>query len=458
MRVSFCLPLDIRLILITLPDMALRAETGFDHAAEVAALTAVERGEEVARIQRAWRAYLGESPKPLKVPAGSIDDNVQLSSAKVIVDTGVSFLFGGELSFGEDQEAVEAVVQNSGGPLVWQRLAVSGAIGGTAFIRLRPDNEGAPRFVVLDPENVEIIFDPADHEIIWGYIISWLEAREETTVACRQRIIRSETDSWEIIDEESRETGAWIEVSRELWGYEWCPVDHCQNMPLPSSVTGMSDLEPDVLSLSQNVDRTSALINRILRLYSYPRTVATGVGTKLDIDSNPGSVLLLENPAADIKNLEMSSDLGSSIAYHKMLSAQLYQLARIPEVATGKLDSAGQLSSLALKVMYAPLISKTETKRRTYGGLMERVIPRALEMAGVPLTGERLTIGWPSMVPVDDLSDRQVAVIDQQLGISKDTIIERLGYDPVVERAQRMEDRAENADQFNAGGFPPLDE
>ena len=53
--------------------------------------------ERLLRIQQAWLAYYGKLPKPLKVKPGQQDDNIRLSYGRLIVDKGVSFLFGDEL-------------------------------------------------------------------------------------------------------------------------------------------------------------------------------------------------------------------------------------------------------------------------------------------------------------------------------------------------------------------------
>ena len=54
---------------------------------------AAEELERQLRFKRAWEAYYGRTPKPLKVRQGGLDDNVQVNYARLIVNKGVSFLF-----------------------------------------------------------------------------------------------------------------------------------------------------------------------------------------------------------------------------------------------------------------------------------------------------------------------------------------------------------------------------
>jgi len=132
----------------------------------------------------------------------------------------------------------------------------------------------------------------------------------------------------------------------------------------------------------------------------------------------------------------MQSDLASSIELYKRLREALHEISRIPEVATGKLETTGQLSGSALQILYQPLLEKTETKRRTYGDMLVELNRRLLAMGGF---GDEVftTIHWPELLPFDPMQERQAALIDQQLGVSNDTLLQRLGYDPDLERQKR---------------------
>lgn len=57
-----------------------------------------ERQKRLERYKRTWEAYLAELPDPIVVD-GPSNDNVKVNPARAIVNTGVFFLFGGELKF-----------------------------------------------------------------------------------------------------------------------------------------------------------------------------------------------------------------------------------------------------------------------------------------------------------------------------------------------------------------------
>lgn len=50
-------------------------------------------------MRKRWEAYYGKLPPALKVKPGAADDNIRLNYARMIVDKGVSFLFGQEVGF-----------------------------------------------------------------------------------------------------------------------------------------------------------------------------------------------------------------------------------------------------------------------------------------------------------------------------------------------------------------------
>lgn len=427
---------------------------------DLAEMADADDREREQRIRGAWDAYYGYAPEPLKKRRGeSVNDNVRLNYPRLIVDAGVAHLFGDALLVRapEDapdtiQPAVDELIRRNGGDLLWQRLGLSGAVGGTMFARLSPQSDGAVRIICLDPQTVDVEWEPDDFETVTQYTVSWTTVTEHGGVARRQVIAR-DGDGWIIIDQEAIE-GGWMTLEETPWPKPYSPIVQAQNLPSPHEVYGISDLEPDVLRLCTSIERVASNVNRIVRLYAHPRTWGRMIGDTLNMDANPGSVLQFENPQAELRNLEMQSDLASSIDLYRRLVAALHETTRIPEVATGKLDNAGQMSGLALRILYAPLIQKTETKRRTYGHAITEIIRRSLDLQGLG-DDTLVTLGWPPLVPTDPEAERRTAIIDQQLGVSNRTLMEQLGYNPDAEIMQAAEEKRTTADEatraFNAG-------
>jgi hypothetical protein len=61
---------------------------------------------------------------------------------------------------------------------------------------------------------------------------------------------------------------------------------------------------------------------------------------------------------------------------------------------------------------------------------------RLLEIAGF---GDDLmtTLHWPELIPGDPDAEAKTLLMWQQLGVSQDTILRRLGLDPELEREKR---------------------
>ena len=420
-------------------------------------LAILDDHEREQRIKRAYDAYFNGGPDTLKQRKGEINDNVKINYSRLIVDAGVANLFGSQLVVNapadapdEVQNEIDKIIRDNGGGLLWQRMGVSGAIGGTAYYRLQVKEDGSIRVIIVDPSTVEIEWDDQDHEYVTGYIITFVPNSGLESVARRLVIRKQDDETWLITEQEAFDEG-WRTIDEEEWPWPFPPMGHAQNIPSPHETYGIADLEPDVLDLCDGINRVVSNINRIVRLYAHPRTWGKMIGDALNMDANPGAVIRLEHPDAELHNLEMSSDLGSSIDLYRRMVAALHETTRIPEVATGKLDSAGQLSSLSLRILYAPLIQKTESKRRTYGQAIERLFMQSLALRGYEDILVELI--WPELLPADPEAMRRTALLDSQLGVSSATILEGLGYDPEVEADNKREEGQQQQSLFNAGGF-----
>jgi hypothetical protein len=413
--------------------------------------------DELARLRsyrEAWEAYHGDFPAPLKTRVDQADDNVIVNYARSVVDKGVSFLFGQDIRFEldetqqtDEEEWLDACWSANGGSVLLQKLALNGGVCGHVFAKLVPAPPGRqyPRVIVLDPANVAVGYDPGDIDDVQWYRIQYagLDPQTGKVVTYRQTIER-DGGIWQITDQVSRSGGGWQTTGEERWPYTWSPVIDCQNLPLPNEYYGLSDLPEDVLRLNRSINFVLSNLARIIRYHAHPKTWGRGF-TAQQLSIAVDETIVLPSPDAELRNLEMLNDLSSSIALYERLREALHEVTRIPEVATGKLERAGALSGVALQILYQPLIEKTETKRRTYGAMLIELNRRLLALGGF---GEdhHTVIHWPEMLPTDTMQEAQTALLYQQLGVSADTLLQRLGYDPDMEKDKREADSARLGD------------
>lgn len=425
--------------------------------------------ERALLMRRAYQSYVGKPKKPLQVLAGAPDDNLILSLGRLIVDKGVSFLFGQEVTSQIEDAAGASARQSAEADKApsrtaprqdwldecWRRnkrslllakLATNGGICGHAFARLL-DTKPWPRVIVLDPQTLTVDTDPDDIDTVWRYTITPPPQQEEEgePAARRRTIIQAEASmgritrldrapTW-VITDQVFSGGAWMNSATSPWPYPFSPVVDCQNLPRPNDFWGESDLPEDMLHVLDGFNRVASHYNKIIRLHAHPKIWTRGMGART-LDVGIDSVIHLPSEAAELKSLEMQSDLHSTMALLDKLLNLISMMARIPLVAMGMPDNLGAISGVALQIRYQPLIEKSDTKRRTYGDLVQELDRRLLALGGFGDT-TITQLGWHEMLPSDPLMERQVWVLDDSLGlVSKATLSERAEYDYDAEQAQ----------------------
>jgi hypothetical protein len=409
------------------------------------------------RYQKVWDAYFGRLPKPLVVKPGKPDDNVALNYVRLIIDASVAFLFGQEPEFelleGQEspaEEWLDACWRENKKMQLLQKLGINGAACGHVYLKLAPAAQpgGYPRLINLSPEYVTVICDPDDIDLVWRYIIEYpARGKDGERLTVRQTVERDAGQTWTVTDEVSVNDGKWQVREAIVWPWGWAPILDCQNLPSPNEYYGIADVEEDVLALNYSLNFTLSNLQRIVRYHAHPKTWGKGITAK-ELSIGVDETILLPNPAAELHNLEMTTDLSSLLDLFARLKDAMHETTRTPEVATGKLvDGTGQLSGVALQILYQPLVQKTNAKRLTYGELLTECNRRLLDMAGYG-PDNWTTLRWPEILPKNALEERQVLLLDKQLGVSNDTLMTKADYDPEQEREKRANDGEQLGEQL----------
>lgn len=407
----------------------------------------------------ALQYYESRAPKPLKIDARTnIDDNLQVGYAEMIVEKGVDFLFGDGLAIEIDNEDADKRLNE-----LWPQeardedlidLATDGGVFGDAWLKIYLDESGRPGVLILDPSIWQKITSPDNYKQIEIYRCQYKKG---------ERWFREDT---------SREGSGWVSQAFEsvdgktfyateppiVWPFPAAPILTCKNLPASKSPYGKADLSRAVIELCRYLHRVDSLIGKIVRVHSSPKAVAKGVAQQ-DLAIGVDSTLFLKSAEASIELLEMSGDLAGALAFRKMCREALSEISKIPEIATGKLESVGQLSGRAMQILYGPLIKKTLTKRRFYGPLIQAAIRTLLTVDKFPGAADlEVSLMWPSPVPPDKREEGEIGLIYKEIGFSRKTIITTLGFDADAELAQRAAEDREAAEagasQFNAGAVP----
>jgi hypothetical protein len=135
--------------------------------------------------------------------------------------------------------------------------------------------------------------------------------------------------------------------------------------------------------------------------------------------------------------------------------------SRVPAVALGRLDSLpkGNISGVALQMLFQPLIEKTTLKKRLYGRLIRDVTRACLVLAKkIPVEqfeNYEIDLHWQNLLPQDDLQAAQTAQVLLEIGVSEETVMGELGYDAPNEAKKKIKEDQKKMKAYSQGvGLP----
>ena len=446
--------------------------------------------ERKQRMLDAWKSYRGEFQPPLKVVADQPNDNVVSNRCEPIVNKGVSFLFGQELKIEATEEATDTTGQGET-PLqdfidaLWgdddermtllSQLAINGAVCGQAFVKLIPPQGTMryPRIVILDPLLVRVVTSPDDCSLVLAFVIEYPGTND---LQKRQIIARIDPDglaqlageqelddTWTITNYERRSAGNgnWIQKGEpEEWPYPFPPIFMCQNLPNPNEAWGMPDLTPDLIEQNKVLNFVQSNTSRIIKYHGHPVTYATGVNST-QISIAVDELICLPAPDSKLEKLAAMDNFTGLITFASVIRSDMDEQSRVPAVALGRLVDLpkGNISGVALQLLFQPLIEKTIQKRRLYGFLVRAVTRAALIiMSLIPVErfeDYKIGLNWSDLLPIDDMAAAQTALLLKQLGVSNGTLLQQLGYSPDEEAVKTAIEVARQQAMPGAQSVPP---
>nr|NIN66974.1 phage portal protein [Anaerolineae bacterium] len=312
----------------------------------------LDERQRLLRYQKSLNYYRGKHENPF------LDPDVNFITAnycRLTVDKGVAFLFGKEPIFEQDpfettpmEETIRQIWHANKKMTLLKNIGLNGGIFGDVFVALRVGdgslgkikNTAIPMIENIDPALVTVEWDPRNFQHETSFVIEWeakniLEDGTEESVIFRQEIQEVSPGSWVIRDLRKRSQDADFVLERRVeWPWKWPPILHWQNLPEPNAYYGDSDLTEDIFAIQDAINFTLSNIGVILKNHAHPKTI--GIGFLEDImRTGPSKMSIIEDPDAKVFNLEMISDLGSSVQFFKDLVTTWHEIARIPEAATG---------------------------------------------------------------------------------------------------------------------------
>jgi len=417
-----------------------------------------ETVERIADVERRREYRKGEHKKPIK----TADDVVVVNFIGLIVDRTVANLFGKEPKFdlpGESEDAVQVYIDD-----VWRAndkmkllktLALYGAESGTVYIKMLPDGavdkQGniVPRLVALDPTTVKMDTLPEDADTVIRYTIAY-GIKDPVTGKDKfvKQVIEAQDGNWVIRDYISDSANKWSLTNEQVWEWDFAPILHAQNLPEPGSPYGRADITDDLIELQDRINFVSSNTAKIIKYHAHPKTWGRGnLSNSSKVQWGVDEMVMYADPNATIQNLEMQSDLGSSLNFMRYLRQALFDISRSVDLDS-MADKLGSLTNFGLRVLYQDAMSKIEEKRGLYGSLLVEVNRRLLMLAELGDDGGEVI--WADVLPVNEIERATAIRTDLELGlVSKQTASSKRGY-VWEDEEERIADEATQADNIGA--------
>lgn len=440
--------------------------------------------------ERAWNAYRGKYKPPFK-DDDNIKFNVIPNRCGPIVNIGMYLLFGQGVGLNLDENAPEGAAEylkaawgDEDDKVVFlQKLAISAAVNGQAFVQVippMPDNDqdvDAARFILIDPQTVSVITDEDDCDSVQTFIVENKWALPNGGFRYKRRIysrVSPEEESpygptwnddivatWQITTWEAVGTNLNFKQTGETlnWSYPFPPVLACQNLPNPHEYWGTADITGSDIDMNEALAFVESNTLKIIFNQAHDIVAVEGINNpnQAPIKSEPGKWPVLP-PGAHLVGLQAHGDVQHSLDYASMLRSDMDEASGINAVVLGRTEQLprGTISGLALKMLYATALQKTSSKQRTIGKLLRKLCQVHLYFAGLDPNANtvQIVLGWKDPVPVDEFSQWQGAPIEEQMGVSKTTSLARRGLVYSDELKLREQEAIDEEAAFNAGAGP----
>ena len=399
-----------------------------------------------------------------KAPIKTADDAIIVNFIGLLVDRSVAMLFGQEPAFdlpGESdapaQQYIDAVWSANRKMQLLKRAAVYGAEAGTCYMKILPDGavdkQGRliPRLVVLDPATVTMDALPEDIDTIFRYTIAYtitdpITGKDKTYKQVFEHDV--ETGYWNITYSESVNGNKFEVTNQQVWEFDFAPIVHWHNLPDVGSVYGRPDITDDLIDLQDKINFVSSNTAKIIKYHAYPKTWARGFQNSGKIAWGVDEMVTTADPNALIQNLEMQSDLSSSLAFIRYLRQALFDVGRTVDIES-MADKLGNLTNFGLRVLYQDALSKLEEKRGLYGEAIVEINHRLLALADAPDTDGGKVV-WRDIMPENENEIAQAVKTDLELGlVSKQTASGLRGY-VWEDEEERIADEAQASDNIGA--------
>jgi hypothetical protein len=210
---------------------------------------------------------------------------------------------------------------------------------------------------------------------------------------------------------------------------DFMPVYIVPNLPTLGEIWGLSEIH-DLISLQDEINRKYSDLADSLRFEMFAITILLNVASFSDNDevkTKPGAIWQLMGGTADkppvVEKLESRFQYIESLRYHlESMKSLLFELSDCIQLEGKQIESVGNLSGVALRMLFANMISKINQKNTIWTPALERMYMDAAKIKSyydssfkIP---EELNISIIPHVPVPLNKKEEVDIIVQKLGFN----------------------------------------
>jgi hypothetical protein len=403
----------------------------------------------------AWEYYDGKHKKQLRTKPGKRDYNVVINQWKQGKDREITFLFPKMPTFeldensdvdSPDEKWLREAWNDNKGRKSLRRLAKYGAMCGHVFARVMPPKTkgGYPRVIALNPANVLVWWRADDYEEVL-----WYEVYYTMGGSVRRQDIVKDDGTWQIIEYErekpdpnSQQSGKWKRLGEETWAYPLGPVVDWQHIDRPGRYYG--DNEDSLLELQDSVNKVASDINKILSYYASPKRVIMSNVEKEKVTETAIEDAWLLPRESEVKTLEMTNDLASSVGFGQQLMDAMKAQQRVV-VLTGSAADFQRVTNLGVQTVFIDQLAKTDELWEQYEPGIVALCKVMLMLNGMDWD-RQIKVIRSSPLPTDpkETMDVQSAELEQGL-VSKETIMRERGRNPQQERKSMEQEEEESA-------------
>lgn len=428
-------------------------------------------------INQNWDYYQGKMRQPLKKDGTGVDDNVTFPLVQNIVDKSVAGMLGNDdvgiiegivflvlsndmprwsrRTNAEFQETVHAVMSESNPYAAQQRyiddtwrmnrkgellhnIFLLLSLTGHVFIKVLPNwyEDRFARLMPLDSRAVTVFWREDDPETpLWYRYEFGVEGRRT-----RQDFVRDDMGGFTLYEyEEQKNRAGWQPtIEGETWDWPIPPIVEWQNLPMPMS-SGMYYGRDDVgvlIDLNDSVNFIASTMQRIQKHHAHPKTIVTGAEVK-DINNDISLIYAIPNDQAKVYNLEMMSEMTSSLSFLQAVERAIYAYGREVDPVALVQKFGDRLTNFAVRVIHGDTLAKRQAKWMTTEVALSRLHSGLLALGNFDSASTRVDTIPPDPLPTDQFQQAETLTMDvANLGLSQITALERRGYDPATELAR----------------------